>query len=65
MPMGVALAADGGPTDPEDRPKDNFVLLKQAARRPWTVPGNPWEGFKEAEKIIEWRILKGRGLYRW
>jgi xanthine dehydrogenase molybdenum-binding subunit len=61
-------------TNPEDHPNGNFLFpFKQMkATRVW---GNPEEGFKEADKIVGWRMRKDRenwvgperpnGLFRW
>ncbi|MBP1731409.1 MAG: aldehyde oxidase and xanthine dehydrogenase molybdopterin binding protein [Deltaproteobacteria bacterium] len=61
-------------TNPEAFPNGNFVLPTQQ-REPQVVHGNPDEGFKEADRIIEWRMRKDKenwvgperpcGLFKW
>ena len=46
-------------TNPESFPNGNFVLPSHALR-PRYVYGNPDEGFKEADRIIEWRMRKDK-----
>ena len=61
-------------TNPEVRPHDNRILPFRQ-RPPTVVRGNPEEGFKEADQVIEWRMRKDKenwvgperpnGLFRW
>jgi xanthine dehydrogenase molybdenum-binding subunit len=69
-----ALKPGASLSNPESFPNGNFVIPAQQ-REAKVVHGNPDEGFKEADRIIEWRMRKDKenwvgperpnGLFRW